>query len=151
MKKALEHAKNTMNENIGGPFGAAIIDQDGSIVAISSNSVLRDHDPSAHAEINAIRLAGINKGTHDLSGCTLITTTYPCPMCLSAAIWANIKQVFYGCDPSDAERIGFRDDFIYKFIQGNQKDKKIIALNQMCREESLPLFEEYKKKEKTIY
>jgi guanine deaminase len=151
MKKALEHAKTTMNEDIGGPFGAAIIDQDGNIVAISSNSVLRDHDASAHAEMNAIRMAGEIKGTHDLFGCTLVTTTYPCPMCLSAAIWANIKHVVYGCNPTDAECIGFRDDFIYRFIQDHQKDQNIITLNQMCREDCLPLFEEYKKKKKIIY
>ncbi len=151
MKKALEHAQVTMNLDIGGPFGAGIIDENGKIISISSNSVLRDHDASAHAEMNAIRLAGEIKGTHDLSGCTLITTTYPCPMCLGAAIWANIKHVIYGCNPHDAEKIGFRDDFIYRFIQDHQKDKNILTLDQMCREDCLPLFEEYKKKEKVIY
>lgn len=76
MQKAIEQAQKTMNDDIGGPFGAAIIDKDGKIISVSSNSVLNDHDPTAHAEINAIRQAGIALGTHDLSGCTLVTTAY---------------------------------------------------------------------------
>ena len=112
MSKAVERAAKTMNQNIGGPFGALIIDKDGNILSISSNSVLKDHDPTAHAEINAIREATKKIGTHDLTGCTLYTTCYPCPMCLGAIIWSNIKKVYYGCTAKDADEIGFRDDFI---------------------------------------
>ncbi len=135
IEKAILEAQTTMRANIGGPFGAAIIDQDGSILSVSSNRVLGDHDPTAHAEVNAIREACKSKNTHDLSGCSLYTTAYPCPMCLAAIIWANIKTVYYGCTAQDADAIGFRDDFIYNFI----KDKCI------------KLFEEYKATNKTMY
>lgn len=151
MKKAIEQAKKTLNENIGGPFGAAIIDSNQKIISVSSNSVLRDHDPTAHAEMNAIRKACIHLGTHDLSGCTLVTTAYPCPMCLSAIIWSNIKYIVYGCRPKDAESIGFRDDFIYRFIKDDTPDKKVLILNESFRQECLGLFAEYEKKEKEIY
>ena len=97
MLRAIEQARSTMRQDVGGPFGAAIIDADGNIVCVASNSVLRDHDPTAHGEINAIRLAVKLLSTHDLSGCWLYTTAYPCPMCLAAIMWANIKTVVYGC------------------------------------------------------
>ena len=91
---AIEQARKTMNQNIGGPFGAAIIDKDGNIISVSSNTVLRDNDPTAHAEVNAIREACKKINSYDLSECILYTTAYPCPMCLSAIIWANIKKIF---------------------------------------------------------
>lgn len=149
MNKAIAQAQQTMNEDIGGPFGAAIIDAEGKIIAVTSNSVLKDHDPTAHAEMNAIRMASAKLGTHDLSGCTLVTTAYPCPMCLGATIWANIKEVVYGCRPMDAEAIGFRDDFIYRYLKN--PDKKVLSINEQYREECLTLFQEYKEKEKTLY
>jgi len=148
---AIKKARQTMNENIGGPFGAAIIDYDGTILSISSNSVLRDHDPTAHAEVNAIREAGQKRGTHDLSGCILYTTCYPCPMCLSAVIWSNIKVIYYACSKEDAAKIGFRDDFIYQFIVQGAKDESVIWLKQLNRELAIPLFDEYKEKSKTMY
>lgn len=149
--KAIEQARKTMNENIGGPFGAVIIDKNGDILSVSSNSVLRDNDPTAHAEINAIREACKKINSYDLSDCILYTTAYPCPMCLSAIIWANIKKVYFGCRPEDAEKIGFRDDFIYKFIENKSKDKNILDIYELDREECLQLFEEYSRKKKTIY
>ena len=100
MKLAIERARETMNQNLGGPFGAAVIDKDGTILSVTSNTVLGDHDPTAHAEMNAIREACKVKGTHDLTGCVIYATGYPCPMCLSAIIWANIKTVYYGCTPA---------------------------------------------------
>jgi guanine deaminase len=151
MKEAISQAQETMNENIGGPFGAAIIDLDGNIIALSSNSVLSDHDPTAHAEINAIRMAGKKLKTHDLSGCILVTTAYPCPMCMSAIIWANIKKVIYGCRPCDAEAIGFRDDFLYRFMKSPENHPDILILEEQYREDCLVLFEEYQRKNKTIY
>ena len=117
MLKAFEEARETMNTNHGGPFGSAIVDKNGEIISVASNTVLKDHNPTAHGEINAIIKAGQKLGTHDLSGCVLYTTAYPCPMCLSAIIWANIKKVYYGCETKDAEKVGFRDDFIYEFYQ----------------------------------
>ena len=149
--KAIEQAKKTMNQNIGGPFGAVIINKNGDIISISSNSVLRDNDPTAHAEINAIREACKKINSYDLSDCILYTTAYPCPMCLSAIIWANIKKVYFGCTPKDAEKIGFRDDFIYKFIEKKSKDKNVLDICELDREECLKLFEEYNEKNKIIY
>jgi guanine deaminase len=151
MKEAIKQAQQTMNDNIGGPFGAAIIDQNGNILSVSSNSVLRDHDPTAHAEINAIRQASSILGTHDLSGCIIVTTAYPCPMCLSAIIWANIKHIVYGCRSVDAEAIGFRDDFIYQYIKAPDHFLDLITIEEACRDDCLDLFDEYQRKNKTLY
>ncbi|HPJ24187.1 MAG TPA: nucleoside deaminase [Bacillota bacterium] len=140
-----------MNQNVGGPFGALIIDKDNNIVAIASNSVLKDHDPTAHAEINAIRMASEKLGTHDLAGCTLYTTGYPCPMCMGAIIWSNIKKVYYGCSAEDADKIGFRDDFIYEFIKNNSQDKNILDLEEQEKDQCLTLFSEYKRMNKELY
>lgn len=151
MKLAVEKARETMNANIGGPFGAAVVDAQGNIIAVNSNRVLCDHDPTAHAEITAIREAAQKLGTHDLSGCTMYATGYPCPMCLGAMIWANIKKCYYGVTPQDADRIGFRDDFIYDFIKGGNNDANVLDFTNIDREACLKLFEEYKEKEKEIY
>ncbi len=149
MKLAIKEAEKTMNKDMGGPFGAAIV-KDDKVIAVSSNTVLADHDPTAHAEINAIRKAGERLKTHDLSGCKLYATGYPCPMCLSAIIWANIKEVYYGTDLDDAEEIGFRDDFIYEFIR-NSNQEGFLKLKNISKKECLKLFEEYEEKEKEIY
>ncbi|MBN2540852.1 MAG: nucleoside deaminase [Bacilli bacterium] len=151
MAKAVDRARSTMNQDIGGPFGALVIDKDNNILAVASNSVLKDHDPTAHAEMNAIREASKKLGTHDLTGCTLYTTSYPCPMCLGAIIWSNIKKVYYGCTATDAGNIGFRDDFIYDFIKDNAKDTNVLDLENQDRDHCLTLFEEYQEKEKEMY
>lgn len=151
MRLAIEKARETMNKNIGGPFGAAILDANGNILAVSSNRVLGDHDPTAHAEITAIREACKKLGTHDLSSCVLYATGYPCPMCLGAIIWANIKKCYFGCNPADAEEIGFRDDFIYRFIKDGCKDIEILEFVENQREGCLELFKEYHEKQKEIY
>ncbi|MCF7923973.1 MAG: nucleoside deaminase [Candidatus Izimaplasma sp.] len=151
MELAIKEARKTMNKDIGGPFGALIINKDNEILAVTSNTVLGDHDPTAHAEINAIRSATKKLGTHDLTGCTLYTTAYPCPMCLGAIIWSNIKKVYYGCIESDADEIGFRDDFIYKFIENKRKNISILGLEEKERDTCLTLFNEYKEKNKKLY
>ncbi len=151
MVQAIERARKTMNQDIGGPFGALIIDETGKILSIASNSVLESHDPTAHAEINAIREATKNIGTHDLTGCILYTTCYPCPMCLGAIIWSNIKKVYYGCTANDAGEIGFRDDFIYDFINHGAKDINVLDLEGTERNSCLKLFKEYQEKEKELY
>lgn len=149
--KTVEHTRTTMNSNIGGPFGSAIMDKAGNEIVVASNSVLADHDPTAHAEVNAIRQACKKLKTHDLSDYTLYATGYPCPMCLSAIIWANIKHVIYGCRLQDTEKIGFRDDFIYNFIKGNNSNTKILEINEEFRDKCLPLFDEYNAKRKSMY
>jgi guanine deaminase len=150
MKLGINMAFQTMLQNTGGPFGAVIV-KDEQIITIASNRVLGDHDPTAHAEITAIRQAGKILGTHDLSGCELYATGYPCPMCLSAIIWANIKKVYYGCTPKDAEKIGFRDDFIYNFINNGCSDENTLKIIPLDRDNCLCLFNEYEKNQKEIY
>ena len=149
MNLAIDEARKTMNEKLGGPFGAVIV-KDNEVIAVASNTVLGSHDPTAHAEINAIRKASQILGTHDLTGCTLYATGYPCPMCLSAIIWANIKEVYYGTNLEDAEKIGFRDDFIYNFLKNGNKGE-VLELKNINREECLKLFDEYKEKGFEIY
>lgn len=151
MQLGIKKAQSTMRENIGGPFGAVIVNEAGEVLSIASNTVLGDHDPTAHAEINAIREACKKIGSHDLTGCTLYATGHPCPMCLSAIIWANIKTVYYGCTPYDADRIGFRDDFIYNFIKKDCDNKKLMKLTQLSRQDCLQLFDEYTKNNKQLY
>lgn len=143
MKIAVSRAESTgLQLGMGGPFGAIIV-KDNAVISLESNSVLSSHDPTAHAEINAIRAAGKVLRTHDLSGCELYTTCYPCPMCLSAIIWANIKKVYYGCTSQDAANIGFRDDFIYKFIESGRSDSSVLDLTEIHRDVCLPLFSKY--------
>ena len=151
LEKAINQARKTMNENIGGPFGAAIINEKGEVLSVASNSVLRDNDPTAHAEVNAIREACRKLENYDLSGCVLYTTAYPCPMCLAAIIWANVKKVYFGCRPQDAENIGFRDDFIYRYIENKCQDKNVLDISELDRAECLKLFSEYQNMNKTIY
>lgn len=146
--EVFSHTRETMNNNIGGPFGA-YIEKDGKVIAVASNTVLGSHDPTAHAEINAIRKAGEVLGTHDLTGCVLYATGYPCPMCLSAIIWANIKTIYYGTDLHDAEEIGFRDEFIYDYLNG--KNPELIKMSQIDKERCQQLFKEYAEKNKEIY
>lgn len=151
MKLAIDRARETMNLNYGGPFGAAIIDKNGEVIAVSSNSVLRDNDPTAHAEVNVIREACKKLNTYDLSDCILYATGHPCPMCLAAIIWSNIKKVYYGCRPEDAEKIGFRDDFIYRFINDGLKEKEVLEILELDHDECVKLFDEYEDSGKVIY
>ncbi len=151
IRKAVEQARTTMNQGLGGPFGAAVIDPDGKLY-IASNTVLGSKDPTAHAEVNAIRKACSEKGTHDLTGCVLYTTCYPCPMCLSAAIWANIREVYYAADSQDAASIGFRDDYIYDYIKGNCTDEKVMKLQLLKdNKDSKALFAQYAEESGQMY
>ena len=149
MKIAKDMAKNGMTNNEGGPFGAVIVDKNGNIIAKGNNQVLKNNDPTAHAEVMVIRNACQILNTYDLSDYILYTSCEPCPMCLSAIIWANIKEIYYACNKNDAAEIGFRDDMIYEYLKGNNKD--LITLKQIDRDDCIELFEEYKKQGKTIY
>lgn len=144
MELGIEEARKTMNEGFGGPFGAVIVDSNNNVIAVASNTVLKDNDPTAHAEINAIKKACKKLNTHDLTGYKIYATGYPCPMCLSAIIWSNIKEVYYGTDLNDAEKIGFRDQKIYDFI--NKKDLTLLDIEQIKHDECLKLFLEYDNK-----
>lgn len=151
MKEAKLLADENLITNMGGPFGAVVV-KDNKIVGRGANHVLGKNDPTAHAEIEAIRDASKYLKTYDLEGCILYTTCYPCPMCLSAIIWSNIKTVYYGNTKRDAASIGFRDNDIYKFIENKENNKDILQLKRIDKEETIETFEDYKEKEdKTIY
>lgn len=151
MTIAKEEASSNLTTNEGGPFGAVIV-KDGEIVGRGHNRVLVNHDPTCHAEIEAIRDACRNLGTHDLTGCIVYTSCYPCPMCLSAIIWANITKVYYGNTAKDAAAIGFRDDFIYNFIEGKCSDAEVLDLESLGRDITIESFKDFAQKvDKTIY
>ena len=153
MDKFMELAKQNAEEGIkrgdGGPFGAVIVDKEENIISNGNNQVFKNNDPTAHAEIVAIRKACEKLNTYDLSDYILYSSCEPCPMCLSAIIWSNIKEVYYGCTKEDAGEIGFRDDMIYDYLKGNHTD--LIHLKKMDREECLETFKKYKDLGGTIY
>lgn len=146
MNQAIDRAKVSIDNDLGGPFGAIIV-KDNSIVSFGNNQVLKMNDPTAHGEIVAIREACRVLNTHDLSGCTLYTTGYPCPMCLGAILWANIDKVYYGCSLYDAERIGFNDIRYYELMSMKESlrtdDDKSLYLEQIGREECFELYRKY--------
>ena len=117
MEAALQEAYEGIEKNHGGPFGAVVV-KDGRIVGRGHNRVLYKKDPTCHGEMEAIRDACKNLGTHDLTGCQLYTTAEPCPMCLGGILWSNIQEVYFGCDRIDTDRIGFRDDVFYEYLDG---------------------------------
>jgi tRNA(Arg) A34 adenosine deaminase TadA len=126
LRRAVEIAGKGMNVG-GGPFGAVIV-KDGKIVSEAYNKVVLSNDPTAHAEILAIRQAASILKTHDLNKCTLYTSCEPCPMCFGAIYWAGIKNVVYASDRTDAEEAGFSDKMIYEEINIDPKDRKITFL-----------------------
>ena len=146
MKMAIEESKVNFanNYNNGGPFGAVIV-EDGEIISSAHNTVIESNDATAHAEVNAIRKACEKLKTHDLTGCILYTSAEPCPMCLSAIIWANIKVVYYANTKKDADDIGFRDDFIYEYIKGNNEN--VIEKHHVQSEEAIEVFRKFKELE----
>ncbi len=114
MRRAIALSEESVLKG-GGPFGAVIV-RDNEIIAETSNSITIDNDPTAHAEVNAIRKATKKLGTFDLTGCDIYTSCEPCPMCLGAIYWARLDRIFYANNRKDAARIGFDDDFIYQEI-----------------------------------
>lgn len=148
MKLAIEEAQEGVRHNHGGPFGAVIV-RNGEVIARNHNRVLITSDPTAHAEVNAIRDASKKLATFDLSDCELYVTGEPCPMCLGAIHWAKMKTVYFGCTQKDAAAIGFDDQFIYEVIRGTAK-KPQVHMNQMDRDECLKPFQEWEKKEDKI-
>lgn len=150
MREAIREAEKNLLTDDGGPFGSVIV-KDGIVIGRGRNLVLKNNDPTCHGEMQAIRDACANLGTYDLTGCELYTSSYPCPMCLGAIIWANIKKVYYGNSAEDAKAIGFRDDFIYQFIEGKCVDKNVLEFEQIGQEEAIKAFKCYQKENKTIY
>lgn len=143
MREAARIALENVRTVTGGPFGAVIV-REGRVISRGVNSVTRDSDPTAHAEVNAIRAAGQALGTFDLSGCELYTSCEPCPMCLAAIYWARIERVFYGCTAEDAAAIGFADAFIYQELR-RPKDERALRLIELDRAICLEAFHEWEK------
>ena len=154
MDLAVDLSDDNFEKNYGGPFGAVVV-KDGVVVGRGINRVLKNNDPTAHAEIVAIRRACSKLETYDLTGCELYTSCYPCPMCLSAIIWSNIKTVYYANTKEDAADIGFRDDMIYDYFkalsEGTVK-RSILSLKSMNNDEAKEVFERFKDdQDKVIY
>ena len=152
MKVAIDLSKDNFEKNYGGPFGACVV-KDGKIIGRGFNQVIKNNDPTAHAEIMAIRNACKNLETYDLTDCELYTSCYPCPMCLAAIIWSNIKNVYYGNTKEDAADIGFRDELIYDYLDSLSNDKmneKVLNLKSLNHEEAIKVFEQYKNQDDKI-
>jgi tRNA(Arg) A34 adenosine deaminase TadA len=113
LRRAIQLATNNVTSGAGGPFGAVVV-RDGKIVGEGMNTVTASHDPTAHAEVNAIRAAAKTLDTYTLAGCELYTSCEPCPMCLAAAYWAHVDAIYYGAGAADAARAGFEDAFLYE-------------------------------------
>ena len=144
---AINEAKKGIANNHGGPFGAVIV-KDGVVISKGHNHVVANNDPTCHGEIDAIRKACKKLKTFDLTGCEIYTTGYPCPMCFCAILWANIEKVYYGCNTTDTEIIGFRD----KAFEDSIPDKKIAMCEEVDRSECLKLYTDYKAiQNKTMY
>jgi len=143
MRKAIELSINSVR-NGGGPFGAVIAGE-GEIIAEGSNGVTIYNDPTAHAEVTAIRKACEKLGTFELKGCEIYTSCEPCPMCLGAIYWAHLDKVYYANDRKDAADIGFDDDFIYQEIEVKPQYRKKPS-EILMREEGLEAFRIWNKK-----
>ena len=139
MKIAYDEATEGMLANEGGPFGAVIV-KDGEVIATAHNEVLRTNDPTAHAEVNAIRRASKKLDCFDLSDCILYTTCKPCPMCLGAIFWARIGTVYYGATEDDAAKGGFDDRRFYGMLQGENRD---LVFKQIDHEANAGLFDRW--------
>lgn len=147
MQIAIKEAKLGISKGHGGPFGAVIV-KDGKVISKGHNHVVINNDPVCHGEIDAIRKACKKLKTFDLSGCEIYTTGYPCPMCFCAILWANISKIYYGCNTTDTEIIGFRD----KAFEESIPDKKITMCEQIDRSDCIELYREYNAiQDKTMY
>ncbi|MGE5422600.1 MAG: nucleoside deaminase [Ignavibacteriales bacterium] len=141
LKKACLEAKHGIDGGHGGPFGAVVV-KDGTVIASGHNMVLASKDSTAHGEIVAIRKAEQILGTHDLSGCELYTTCYPCPMCLGAIMWARISRVIYGSLPAMAAKVGFDDEAFYQAM-ADPDNNKIVTMEYRASQECAALFEQW--------
>ncbi len=148
MQKAIDLAKKSMESGQGGPFGAIVV-KDGEIIGKGSNRVTSDNDPTAHAEISAIRDACKNLKSFQLDGCDIYTSCEPCPMCLGAIYWARPKTVYFAATKDDAADAGFDDEFIYEEIE-KPVDKRKIPMEQLLRNKAQLVFTGWKKKEDKI-
>lgn len=149
MRRAIELAQKSV-DNGGGPFGAVVV-KEGEIIAESSNSVTIDNDPTAHAEINAIRSACKTLDSFELIGCEIYSSCEPCPMCLGAIYWSRLDELYFANTKKDAADIGFDDSFIYDELNVSV-EKRRVKTSQFMREEAILTFQNWEKKvDKTEY
>jgi tRNA(Arg) A34 adenosine deaminase TadA len=150
MQEAIELSRAGVENNAGGPFGCVIV-KDNKIIGRGHNQVTSTNDPTAHAEIVAIRDACKNLGTFQLEGCEVYTSCEPCPMCLGAIYWARPTVIYYGNTRNDAADIGFDDSMIYDEMKAHINERKIPVIN-LGREDAQKIFVEWiNKKDKTSY
>ncbi len=146
-KELMREAIRLSEENVvngGGPFGA-VIARDGEVIATGVNRVTAAHDPTAHAEVNAIREACRKLNTYDLSGCVIYSSCEPCPMCLGAIYWAHLDKLFFGNNKTDAKKIGFDDSFIYDELE-LPRDRRRLPSRVMLSDEAIRAFEMWMQK-----
>lgn len=148
MFEAIKLADDNLNLTVNGPFGAVIV-KDGVVVGRGANSVVSTNDPSAHAEVNAIRDACKNLKTFELENCDIYTSCEPCPMCLGAIYWARIKNIYFACDKNDAAEAGFDDAFIYEEFKLSYEKRNIPAL-QINQDEAKEVFLKWIQKQDKI-
>ena len=147
MRKAIALSIENIQKG-GGPFGAVIV-QAGKIVATGVNNVTANSDPTAHAEVNAIRKASKKLGTFNLSGCEIYTSCEPCPMCLGAVYWAHLDKIYFGNTKTDAKHIGFDDSFIYDEIKLKLENRQVKTI-QLLPDEAIKAFETWTNSDKKI-
>ena len=150
MRRAIELAQNGVDANDGGPFGAVVV-KNGEIIGEGCNQVTSTNDPTAHAEVVAIRNACQNLKNFQLNDCVIYTSCEPCPMCLGAIYWARPAKIFYACNKTDAARVGFDDQFIYQEIERSIESRQIETIS-FLRAEGLTVFKNWAEKlDKTEY
>ncbi len=150
MKRAIEMAEKGMDSNAGGPFGCVIV-KDNEIIAEGFNKVTSTNDPTAHAEVVAIRKACEKLGSFQLEDCIVYTSCEPCPMCLGAIYWARPKMVYFACTKKDAAKINFDDQFIYDELEKDMGDREIKFI-KLLRKDAIPVFDKWAAKvNKTKY
>jgi tRNA(Arg) A34 adenosine deaminase TadA len=150
MRRAIELAQKGIDGGQGGPFGAIVV-RDGVIIGEGCNQVTSTNDPTAHAEVVAIRAACQNLNSFQLDGCVIYTSCEPCPMCLGAIYWARPLRMYFACNREDAANVGFDDRLIYEEIERPIEDRRIESIN-FLREEGLRVFENWaNKSDKTEY
>lgn len=150
MSAAVESAREGIRLGHGGPFGAAV-ECGGEVIAVAHNTVLRDRDPTCHAELNAIRLASAHLGTHVLTECTLYTTAEPCPMCMAGIYWARIPRVYVGVRCRCAAHYGFDDAFFYEELQRAESERQISFEYGLLEGDCESVFAEWQERSGQLY
>jgi tRNA(Arg) A34 adenosine deaminase TadA len=143
MREAIRLATENVVSGRGGPFGCVVV-KDGKVIATGSNQVTANNDPTAHAEVTAIRNACTALGTFQLTGCDVYTSCEPCPMCLAALYWSRCRAIYYGNDAADAARAGFDDSFLYEEVK-KPLDERSIPIVNMLGDEAWESFAEWSK------